>query len=377
MLIIRFYIKIVILFIVFMFCNLLAFAQDNINLKSKRLFEIKKIIKEKEKERKNLANKELCFINELKKENNNIKLTKKRLEKNIFDIESTKNNFKNIEKNRADSIFKEKKLYEEIKRDFIFFNKITFFIDYNQDPLEYKIRYKFLKYKKNIFEKNKEQIKIYDLNLKKLSILKNNLISLQKHENDLIVKYKDSVFKKEKTLKIITDKRKYTEKKIESLNRDAKNLQLLINKIYYNNKQNLLKTNNIISVDKKIQQLQWPVDGEVIVNFGKNKHETLNYYTKNNGIKILVNKLSNVKAVDSGIVVYADNFRSFNKIIIIDHHNSVFSVYGLLDNIFVKENQKVLKGETIADIGKNKVLYFEIRQNNIPKDPILWLYKKI
>jgi murein DD-endopeptidase MepM/ murein hydrolase activator NlpD len=379
MLIIRFYIKIIVIFIVLIFCNLFVFSQDDINLKSKKLLEIRKIIKEKEKEKKSLINKELCFVNELKKENNNINLTKKRLKKNLLDIQSTENNLKKTEKDRIASLSKEKNLYNEIKRDFIFFNKIMLFVDYEQDPLEYKIIYKILKYKKSIFEKNEEQIKIYNINLKKMSVLKNNLISLRKYENDLIIKYNDSVLKKEKILKIIVDKKRDTEKKIESLNKNAKNLQLLINKIYYDNKQNLSKYKNVRIIDKKIQELQWPVNGEIIANFGRSKHKTLNYYTKNNGIKILVNKVSNVRAVDAGVIVYADKFRSFNKIIIIDHRNSVFSIYGLLDNIFVKENQKVLKGEIIANIGnhENKILYFEIRYNNVPEDPILWLYKKV
>jgi septal ring factor EnvC (AmiA/AmiB activator) len=126
------------------------------------------------------------------------------------------------------------------------------------------------------------------------------------------------------------------------------------------------------------KSLPWPVNGKVIAKFGKNKHPELDTYVISNGIKIDAADFSRVKSVDSGTVVFTGEFRSYGKVVIIDHKDSIFSVYGLLDHILVKEDQKVLKEDVIADLGggKNSYLYFEIRQNNIPDDPILWLQQK-
>ncbi|MDR1104600.1 MAG: peptidoglycan DD-metalloendopeptidase family protein, partial [Endomicrobium sp.] len=83
-------------------------------------------------------------------------------------------------------------------------------------------------------------------------------------------------------------------------------------------------------------------------------------------------------SIDSGKVVFTGAFRSYGKVVIIDHKNATFSVYGFLNKIYAKEGQKVSKETIIADIGSEKdaVLYLEIRQNNIPDDPLLWLRGK-
>jgi septal ring factor EnvC (AmiA/AmiB activator) len=49
-----------------------------------------------------------------------------------------------------------------------------------------------------------------------------------------------------------------------------------------------------------------------------------------------------------------------------------------LDRILVKEGQKLPKEAIIAEIGRRQeaVLYLEIRQNNIPDNPLLWLCNK-
>jgi septal ring factor EnvC (AmiA/AmiB activator) len=64
--------------------------------------------------------------------------------------------------------------------------------------------------------------------------------------------------------------------------------------------------------------------------------------------------------------------------VIVDHENSIFSIYGLLDKVYVKNDDKISKGTTIAKLGasNNSALYFEIRLNNTPENPLLWLYKK-
>jgi lipoprotein NlpD len=64
--------------------------------------------------------------------------------------------------------------------------------------------------------------------------------------------------------------------------------------------------------------------------------------------------------------------------IIIDHQGVYFSVYGQLDTILVSEDQSISRGTTVAKVGSgdNAVLYFEIRQYNVPENPKLWLKEK-
>ncbi|MCA6071012.1 MAG: peptidoglycan DD-metalloendopeptidase family protein, partial [Endomicrobium sp.] len=172
-------------------------------------------------------------------------------------------------------------------------------------------------------------------------------------------------------------KRLVAEQEIRALNDSAKAMQSLIDRINATNKrkQATVARRHQMSVVRRKKSLPWPVDGKIIVNFGKTKRLELNTYVISNGIKIKTADFSRVKSIDSGTVVFTGEFRSYGKIVIIDHKNSTFSVYGLLDKIFVKEDQQVLKNTVIALLGsgKHSVLYFEIRQNNISDDPHLWL----
>ena len=64
--------------------------------------------------------------------------------------------------------------------------------------------------------------------------------------------------------------------------------------------------------------------------------------------------------------------------VIVDHKGVFFSFYCQLNKILVKENQKVIRQQEIANVGtgENSVLYFEIRQNNDPENPLLWLKER-
>ena len=115
-----------------------------------------------------------------------------------------------------------------------------------------------------------------------------------------------------------------------------------------------------------------------MLNYGKNKHPDLNTNVISNGIKIKARNNAIIKSVDEGEVVFTGEFRSYGKMIIIDHKGVFFSVYGELGNILVSEGQAVSRGANIAKLGSgdNSVLYFEIRQYNVPENPVLWLEEK-
>jgi septal ring factor EnvC (AmiA/AmiB activator) len=120
----------------------------------------------------------------------------------------------------------------------------------------------------------------------------------------------------------------------------------------------------------------WPVNGTILACFGKTKDTALNTYIICHGLKIKSIPSSDVRAIDNGVVVYAKNFRSYGKTVIIDHMGGDYSIYGNLGIIEVKENQKISTKEIIGKSPKDGVIYFELRLNKEPVDPIAWLEKK-
>ncbi len=132
---------------------------------------------------------------------------------------------------------------------------------------------------------------------------------------------------------------------------------------------------------KKVQKSMpfgfiWPVEnGKVIATFINSS--TLRHL----GIDIKTDCNMPVKASESGKVIYAgDSIKAYGNLVIIKHKHRYNTVYGHLGKIAVKDGQYVLKGDIIGYTGKlNNTddcgVYFEIRKNAVPIDPLVLLPK--
>jgi lipoprotein NlpD len=88
-----------------------------------------------------------------------------------------------------------------------------------------------------------------------------------------------------------------------------------------------------------------------------------------------------VKAAARGKVVYTGSgLRGFGNLVIIKHTNVFLSAYGHNRAVNVKEGDEVAAGQPIAEMGltpdRKPALYFEIRYNGQPVDPILYLPRR-
>ncbi len=124
--------------------------------------------------------------------------------------------------------------------------------------------------------------------------------------------------------------------------------------------------------------LPWPCRGKVITNFGKVIHPKYNTKTKNNGIDISASYGDNVHAVAPGKVVYADRFMGYGNLVLIDHLDGYYSLYGHLAEILVDVNKEIAEGRIIGRIGESgslsgPMLHFELRKDGKPVDPLAYL----
>jgi septal ring factor EnvC (AmiA/AmiB activator) len=370
--------KKILFLICLLFCNFIfapVYAEDT-QAKSKQLSDVKKTIEVRQQEKAKLLLREKIFKQELKSINNSIEQTEKKLKQCALDIKSAQSNLEKSSKMYNIVSLKSSDWNNVILGEIKLFNRMTFMFLYEQNPFEYKIRRGSLEYKKKCFEETKKEAAAFALDIRVWEKSKKDLLDLQKHEDKLIKRHKSMMKEKSELLKTTLGKRLATEQEIKTLNDNAKALQALINKINMENRRKQVATLHAASPKvKRKKSLPWPVDGKIIVNFGRSKHPELDTYVISNGIKIATTDFSHVKSIDSGVVVFAGEFRSYGKIVVIDHKNSIFSVYGLLHRILVKEDQKISRGDVIGDVGngKNSCLYFEIRQDNVPDNPILWL----
>jgi lipoprotein NlpD len=85
-----------------------------------------------------------------------------------------------------------------------------------------------------------------------------------------------------------------------------------------------------------------------------------------------------VRAARNGRIVYVGNgIRGYGNLIIIKHDDNFLSAYAHTREVAVHEGQDVLRGQLIAQMGAGPhqvpALYFEIRLNGKPVDPLPYL----
>jgi len=87
---------------------------------------------------------------------------------------------------------------------------------------------------------------------------------------------------------------------------------------------------------------------------------------------------ADVRAVGSGQVVFADWLRGFGNLLVIDHGDGYLSVYGNNEALLRNAGQKVAVGDVVASVGntggnETPGLYFELRFQGRPFDPLTWV----
>jgi len=132
------------------------------------------------------------------------------------------------------------------------------------------------------------------------------------------------------------------------------------------------------NVEKRIGTLPWPCRGSVVTKFGKIIHPKYNTKTKNNGIDISASYGDKVHSVAPGKVVYADRFMGYGNLVLIDHLDGYYSLYGHLAEMLVEVGQEISEGRILGRIGESgslsgPMLHFELRKNGKPVDPLAYL----
>ena len=128
-------------------------------------------------------------------------------------------------------------------------------------------------------------------------------------------------------------------------------------------------------------RLNWPVEGQIIGNFGTTRNPNSGILTENVGIDIRTNSGTAVKSVLDGVVSTITYIRGHGNLIIIDHGGGFSTVYAQIDNIKIHENEYVQMGNTIASVAMPidnaaSKLHFEVWENQKKQNPEDWLTRK-
>ena len=124
-------------------------------------------------------------------------------------------------------------------------------------------------------------------------------------------------------------------------------------------------------------KLRLPLRGVVTSRFGTTRQEGSTW----KGLFIRAQAGSEIKAVAGGRVVFAEWLRGFGNLLIVDHGGNYLSIYGYNDALLKQVGDGVHGGDSIATAGNSggnpeSGLYFEIRHQGQPIDPLKWVSLK-
>jgi murein hydrolase activator len=126
--------------------------------------------------------------------------------------------------------------------------------------------------------------------------------------------------------------------------------------------------------------LSWPVKGKITSFFGRHRNKKFAVTNFQSGINIRAERGEPIRSVSNGHVIFANWFKGFGNMMIVDHGDHYYTVYAHLEEVFKVKGDRVDQGEVIATVGdsgsmKGPALHFEVRHHGKPIDPLEWIQK--
>lgn len=243
-------------------------------------------------------------------------------------------------------------------------------------------------------KKNMERIMAYDENVRQnllvnraklqqvldtLNAQKMEKLSLEADLKKEVVIMSRERAKRQELLDDIRNKKALEMAAIESLKQAAIDLDQAIKSLS-------LKSDKPEQIIKKLPEnfpslkglLNMPVNGKIVSFFGQYINDKLNVVNFRSGIEIKADRGEPIRAIYDGRILYADWFKGYGNMVIIDHGNNFYSVYAHAEELFTSKGDTVEMGEVVATVGDSgsmigPALHFEVRHHGKPVDPLEWI----
>ncbi len=320
-----------------------------------------------------------------------------RINKEIFLNEKTYKSLKRIEKNLFNDLNKTKQKIEKykhlIKKGFLEKERLEKVLESKKKELE-----KYSENRKEIKKKEEEIfLKIVSINLLKQNNLYQDMLSKNIYKNviysqkkALDLENKNKLFVKERSLELRKINKTLSNIR-KKLNLDADKIDGIYGETVIaaiEKQETLIKTKKIkdraSEIKKLIEDLEnknnnniptfiyknikdlLPVTKPSIDNMAQDKLKT--------GILLTLKRDSILKTPKDSLVVYANNFKGYGNMIILDLGNNYHLIYSGLSNILCKRGDWIEKGSIIGEITfATKEIYMEVRHKGKIIKPKDWI----
>ncbi len=124
--------------------------------------------------------------------------------------------------------------------------------------------------------------------------------------------------------------------------------------------------------------LEWPADGRVSRGFGRSVHPRFGTAVPHPGLDIEAPQGAPFRSVFDGRVVFASWLRGYGLTAIVDHGSGLLSVYAHASVLLAQPGEEVRARQVLGRVGdtgslRGPYLYFELREDGKPVDPLRWL----
>jgi septal ring factor EnvC (AmiA/AmiB activator) len=232
-------------------------------------------------------------------------------------------------------------------------------------------------YLARVVRHDRELITAYREQLKKLEGALQKLDSLRKEHKIVLISTQENkktlnqaIQLKEKLLARVRRDQSALSAKLEELEKRAARLESFIKKLESEKPQEYTLKSGVFVSQKG--RLPWPIEGRVSMGFGTWRHPELGTLHESQGIEITAASEKPILAVWKGRVIFADRFKGYGNLMIVDHGDSYYTLYAQASRLTRNVGDHVDQGETLAFSGSEN-LYFEIRRHGTPLDPTAWL----
>ena len=237
-------------------------------------------------------------------------------------------------------------------------------------------------YAKVMTNRDHQTLKAYEQTIHQLETLEKVLTGIRAEagaaRDQLAVEEKslrDLLNRRSRTLKEIRKKAETNKRLFEELELEKEELRLMVRRLSEADADPMTLR---VPVSKYKGRLNWPTKGSLFRKFGVVRDPEFKTERKQNGIDIRVPKGRSIRAVYSGRVMYADWFKSYGNLIIIDHGEKVISFYAHCDRMNVSKGDYVERDQIVGLTGDSgsldgPMLHFEVRDKTRPVDPLTWL----
>ena len=180
---------------------------------------------------------------------------------------------------------------------------------------------------------------------------------------------------RDKAIQVVLKDRRLLRRRVWELNRRHQTLSDLIGTLIFEQDSEIITKLPGLKLLKMRKSLSWPVKGSILRSFGKVKEKNTGATLVSKGLHIRATMGQEIKAIAPGTVVHVGWLRGFGRIIIMNHGESVHSLFAHLSDALVMAGDQVSMGQSIGRVGDTESiegpkLYFELRHRGKPQNPL-------